>query len=143
MEAQLFGRDEFRQLIEKEILLVAAVDGQIVAYAMAASERFFGKQGFYGRFFSRALRCGPDAGRKIQKLGCYGPVWVAPAFRGKGIFTPLTAALFDACRARFDTLATFIAEENEHSLNVHVKAAGMQVVDFFEDEGRGFYLLLK
>lgn len=143
LEAQLFDKKAFTELIARELLLLSLHGGAIVGYGVVTSEGFYQGSAFYRRLYSRAQSAAKELDIRLQRPGCYGPVWVAPAFRGKGVFTPLVNEILTQAKKRFDGLVTFIAEENEHSLNVHVQRAQMQVADFFDDNGRGFYLLLK
>lgn len=143
LEAQLFDRNDFIRLIENEFLLLSVDGDRIVGYVITAGAGFYSDSPFYKRLFDRARQFAPNTGRKAANLGCYGPVWVDPAYRGKGVFSPMVKELLQRASSRFDCLFTFIAEENQHSLNAHVRGCAMEVVDFFEDTGRGFYLLVK
>ncbi|MCL2918956.1 GNAT family N-acetyltransferase [Shewanella litorisediminis] len=147
LEAQLNGRREFTSLIADHLVVVADDAGQIVAYAIVADEGFYQGQSFYRKLYqllgSHQQSNTSTRGRagKRPAPGCYGPVWVDSRYRGKGIFGALFDKVLTLSMGRYSSLFTFIAQENQHSLNVHVKRAGMEVVDFFEDDGRGFYLL--
>lgn len=147
LEAQLNGRREFTLLIAEHLVVVAEDAGQIMAYAIVADEGFYLGQFFYRKLFQRLgsyqqSNPGQRGGAgKHSAAGCYGPVWVDSRYRGKGVFGALFDKVLELSNGRYSPLFTFIAEENQHSLNVHVKRAGMEVLDFFEDGGRGFYLL--
>ncbi|WP_372871990.1 N-acetyltransferase family protein [Shewanella sp.] len=143
LEAQLFDQSDFIKLIDNELLLLALHDDTIVGYAIVVGETFYRGIPFYRRLFSRARRVAQESNIRCASFGCYGPVWVDPKYRGKGVFRPLVSEVISLAARRYESLFTFIAEENEHSLNAHVQGAKMQVVDFFEDDQRGFYLLFK
>ncbi|MBB1268927.1 GNAT family N-acetyltransferase [Shewanella sp. SR44-3] len=144
LAGQGFSIKELTILINQHYLLLAEVNQQIVGYVIAAGWDFFAGQGIYSALVKRLDRIEHEGPKLTVKNCCqYGPIWISPSYRGKGIFVPLVAELNDAVKHKYPYMLTFIAEDNSRSFAAHTAKAEMQVVDFIGFERRDYYLLLK
>ena len=71
----------------------------------------------------------------------YGPVLVAPAYRGQGLLQRLFGASQRALAGRYDVGIAFIAAENTASLHVHTHKLGLEVVGELEFGGTPYAVL--
>ncbi|MCG9738085.1 GNAT family N-acetyltransferase [Shewanella insulae] len=149
MTGQSFSRQQLDELTRQHWLLLAEVDGEIVGYVIAGRWSFFGDWPLYRHLLRRLetdrfeVDCF-ETGKGIVSVSnsCqYGPIWIAPSQRGTGLFAELVAELKALVAPQYPYMVTFIAEENERSFAAHTQKGGMQVLDFFEFDGRGYYLL--
>jgi GNAT superfamily N-acetyltransferase len=143
LAGQGFNSQELITLVNRHYLQIAEDDGVIIGYVIAATWDFFCQQGIYRALEKRLGSLEHDGPTLTVKNCCqYGPIWISPAYRGKGIFSQLVAKLTLEVRAQFPFMLTFIAEDNGRSFAAHTAKANMQVVDFFSFERRDYYLLL-
>ncbi|QYJ90745.1 GNAT family N-acetyltransferase [Shewanella halotolerans] len=144
MTGQSFSRQQLDELIQNHWLLLAEVGGEIAGYVIAGRWPFFGDWPLY-RYLLKRLETGRfETGSGIinKANSCqYGPIWIAPSLRGSGLFADMVAKLKVLVAPQYTYMVTFIAEENERSFAAHTQKGGMQVLDFFEFDGRGYYLL--
>ncbi|QYJ83158.1 GNAT family N-acetyltransferase [Shewanella aegiceratis] len=149
MTGQSFSRQQLDELIQNHWLLLAEVGGEIAGYVIAGRWPFFGDWPIY-RYLLKRLEAGRfEIDRFETGLGIinkanscqYGPIWIAPSQRGSGLFFELVSELKKEVAPQYSYMVTFIAEENERSFAAHTQKGGMQVLDFFEFDGRGYYLL--
>jgi hypothetical protein len=71
----------------------------------------------------------------------YGPVLVAPAFRGQGLLQRLFGASQQTLAGRYEVGIAFIAAENTASLFVHTHKLGLEVVGRLDFEGTAYVVL--
>lgn len=149
MTGQSFSRQQLDELIQNHWLLLAEVGGEIAGYVIAGRWPFFSDWPLY-RYLLKRLETGRfeidrfEMGKGIVSVSnsCqYGPIWIALSQRGSGLFAELVAKLKKEVAPQYSYMVTFIAEENERSFAAHTQKGGMQVLDFFEFDGRGYYLL--
>ncbi|MCG9747642.1 GNAT family N-acetyltransferase [Shewanella sp. Isolate8] len=149
MTGQHFSRQELSELIQKHWLLLAEREGEIAGYVIAGHWSFFGEWPLYRSLVKRLETSRFEMDRFETASGIinkanscqYGPIWIAPSQRGTGLFAELVAELKTRVAPQYPYMVTFIAEENERSFAAHTQKGGMQVLDFFEFDGRGYYLL--
>nr|WP_275658906.1 GNAT family N-acetyltransferase [Shewanella sp. Isolate11] len=142
MQGQAFSQDELSILVKQHWIVVAESDGEIVGYVIAGSWSFFENWPIYRRLLSRIHQHSIEQQGLTQTNCCqYGPIWISPAHRGKGIFEALVSELKSQVKVRYPFMLTFIAEDNDRSFAAHTQKAAMQVVDFFDFDGRDYYLL--
>ena len=142
MSGQQFSAQSLRELISEHYIVVAQHKGKIVGYVIAGSWAFFAAWPIYRRLLKN-LSDHSVAGQRLSvDNSCqYGPIWIAPSYRGTGLFADMVAKLKLLVQPRFPFMLTFIAEENERSFAAHTHKADMQVLDFFDFDDRGYYLL--
>ena len=142
MQGQAFSCQEITRLVEQHWLVVAEVEGYIVGYVIAGEWAFFESWPIYRRLLSRLGEHQICDSRLSRENSCqYGPIWIHPAHRGQGIFEAMVAELKLAVQKQYPYMLTFIAEDNERSFAAHTHKASMQVIDFFDFDGRDYYLL--
>lgn len=71
----------------------------------------------------------------------YGPVLLAPAYRGRGLLQELFAASQRALAGRYEVGIAFIAAENAASLHVHIHKLGLEAVGELVFGGTAYVLL--
>ncbi|MBN1242807.1 MAG: hypothetical protein JXA15_08890 [Spirochaetales bacterium] len=135
-----FTIDQLRALVAAGGLFVAARDGAVAGYAMAAGWEYWAGRPMFDlmirRFEGRSC-----SGVRIDRVNSYqyGPICVARDERGKGVFLPL----FEAARAgmveRFAVGTTFINKANPRSFRAHTAKARLEPIDEFEFGGQSFW----
>lgn len=142
LSGQGFNVNELKVLINKHYLILAEDNGRIVGYVIAAAWDFFTPP-IYNAIVKRLPRLDYDGPKLNVNNSCqYGPIWVSPDYRGKGVFAELVTKLKGEVKHKYANMVTFIAEDNGRSFAAHTAKANMQVVDFFSFERRDYYLLL-
>ncbi|MGL5360060.1 MAG: GNAT family N-acetyltransferase [Shewanella sp.] len=142
LTGQAFSAAELTQLVCQHWVAVAEVDGKIIGYVIAGRWSFFEAWPIYRALLRRLGQLDWDGPRLTSANSCqYGPIWIHPEYRAQGIFELLVKHIKQAVAPSFTYMLTFIAEDNERSFAAHTAKANMQVVDFFDFESRGYYLL--
>ncbi len=72
----------------------------------------------------------------------YGPVLIAPKYRGKGILKSLFNAVKEYTKNDYDLGTAFINDKNPHSLAVHVEGLGMYCMQPFESGNEKFQMVI-
>lgn len=76
-----------------------------------------------------------------QRVACRGPVLIAEAARGQGIYTAFNEATRDAYRDRFDVGVLFVAADNPRSLHTSTAKLGAESLALFDVAGRRYHFL--
>ncbi len=76
-----------------------------------------------------------------QRVACRGPVPIAEAARGQGIYTAFNEATREANRKRFDVGVLFVAADNPRSLHTTTAKLGAESLAKFEVRGRRYLFL--
>lgn len=84
---------------------------------------------FHGRPLSR------------RRIAWRGPVLIAEAARGLGIYTAFNAVTREAYRDRFDVGVLFVAADNLRSLHTTTTKLGAESLAVFEVSGRSYHFL--
>lgn len=84
---------------------------------------------FHGRPLSR------------QRVAWRGPVLIAEAARGLGIYTAFNAVTREAYRDRFDVGVLFVAADNPRSLHTTTAKLGAESLAVFDVSGRSYHFL--
>ncbi|WP_298772692.1 GNAT family N-acetyltransferase [uncultured Shewanella sp.] len=143
LQGQSFNHNDLARLIEKEYLWVAEVESHIVAYVIAGSWAFFEHGPIYQMLLRRIQHMELESITLTKDNTCqYGPIWIHPSYRGKGLFNNLVNQIKQQVVKKYPYMITFISDENERSFAAHTQKAAMQVIDFFTFEDRDYYLLL-
>lgn len=71
----------------------------------------------------------------------YGPVLVAPAYRGQGLLHQLFVATQHTLAGRYEVGIAFIAAENAASRHVHTHKLGLEMVGELEFGGTSYVIL--
>ena len=138
-----FSEEELTQLITFEQgLFVAEDQGEIVAYAMAASWVFWSKWPMFAHMI-KALPGLSYHGIALTEENSYqyGPVCVRKDYRGKGVFQEIFEFALQAMSSRFEVLVTFINKINPRSYKAHVSKARLDVIQEFEYNNNQYFEL--
>ncbi len=142
MQGQAFSADDLTKLINQYWIVVAESDGKIIGYVIAGSWAFFQSWPIYRRLLNCIQQHSIDGRSLSQTNSCqYGPIWISQKHRGSGVFQALVNHLKSCVKAQYPFMLTFIAEDNERSFAAHTQKVAMQVVDYFDFDGRDYYLL--
>lgn len=76
-----------------------------------------------------------------QRVAWRGPVLIAEAARGLGIYTAFNAVTREAYRDRFDVGVLFVAIDNPRSLHTTTTKLGAESLAVFEVSGRRYHFL--
>ncbi|MFM8891344.1 MAG: N-acetyltransferase, partial [Planctomycetia bacterium] len=76
-----------------------------------------------------------------QRVACRGPVLIAEAARGQGIYTAFNDATRQAYRERFDLGVLFVAADNPRSLHTSTTKLGAESLATFDVSGRRYHFL--
>ncbi|MCE9677742.1 GNAT family N-acetyltransferase [Shewanella sp. AS1] len=142
MQGQTFSLAEIKQLISEHWIMIAEMDGKIRGYVIAGHWTFFQGWPLYRHLLSR-LNQHQIGHTRLSRDNCcqYGPIWIDGRYRGRGLFEALVTELSRHLAKEYEYMLTFIAEDNERSFAAHTRKGQMQVLDFFDFDGRGYYLL--
>lgn len=138
----LFSESQFSQLIEEENGLAIAVDEEtVVAYAMAASWRYW----LAWPLFQHMVEDLPQTVYRGQRLSTensyqYGPVCIEGSYRGADVLPRLFEFSRQQMAPRFPIMITFINQINGRSLRAHIKL-GLDIIRTFEFNNNQYYEL--
>jgi len=76
-----------------------------------------------------------------QRVAWRGPVLIAEAARGRGIYTSFNAVTREAYRGRFDVGVLFVAADNHRSLHTTTAKLGAESLALFDVSGRCYHFL--
>ena len=139
----LFTEEQFASIIEKENGLTIAInDGEVCAYAMAASWQFWSAWPMF-QFMIKDLPNVTYLGKKLTEQNSfqYGPVCIDKIWRGKNIVCNLFEASRRQMKKRFPILITFINQANPRSYVAHTKKVGFEVIKTFSYNNNQYYEL--
>ncbi|WP_133405744.1 GNAT family N-acetyltransferase [Parashewanella tropica] len=134
---QSFSLEQLATILSQGFIYIAEVNTNIIGYVLVAPWSFFNKWPIYKKMYQQL----PMHGISQQQSCQYGPIWVNKAYRGKNVFQPLFEAIKQQTLSKYQHMVTFIAEDNERSFRAHTRNDNMKVLDFFEMDERGYYLL--
>ncbi|MCH3949687.1 MAG: hypothetical protein LKE33_01940 [Acidaminococcus sp.] len=135
--------EQLEALITREKGITIAVDqGQVVAFAMAAPWSFWKAWPMFLVMLDKLEQSSFD-GRKLTEENTYqyGPICVAKAYRGKGVFEKVFYASLASMADRFPVMTTFINKINHRSYAAHVRKGHMTEVGTFDFNGNHYALM--
>jgi hypothetical protein len=124
--------------------IVVAADGTRIVGALCLAQWRAGEgRGVLGAM-SRAIEAADFEGRPLtsRRLIVCGPVAIAPSHRGRHLLRALYDGLLRHAAGRWDIGVAYVAHANPHSMHAHVNGLGMTRAAEFENEGRGYTLLI-
>ncbi|MEW9096311.1 MAG: GNAT family acetyltransferase [Clostridiaceae bacterium] len=139
----LFTEEQFKELIQKENgLAIACDDDKVVAYAMAASWKYWSAW----PLFQHMIKDLPNTKYLGQILSTensyqYGPVCIHNDYRGSEVLLNLFEFSRIQMNKRYPILITFINKINPRSYNAHTKKLGLEVIKTFEFNNNQYYEL--
>ncbi len=141
----LFTPEQFQELIEKEDGISVAVDeGEIVAYAMAASWDYWSQWPLFAHMIQdlpETEYCGEKM--SVENSYQYGPIAIEKKYRGTGVLEELFAFSLDSMADRYPYMLTFVNQINPRSYAAHTRKAGCDVVKTFDFNGNHYWELGK
>lgn len=137
-----FTRQQVEEMAGHVGVIVAAFGGRLAGYLCASSCEF-------NRAFPllTAMMRQFDAihyrGRLLasSRVFIYGPVCIDRSYRGRGLLRGLYETLQQEVVGRYDVGVAFVADDNPHSLRVHVDGLGMAHVGEFAFSGKQYRIL--
>ena len=139
MLGQGFNRNELKGFVDNGWIVIAQDNQNIIGYVICANWEAFQKWPIYKAILKQIKEIEPTYNQ--QNTCQYGPIWLHEDHRSKGIFEQLVTAVKQLSTQKYQTMITFIAEENQHSYFAHTKKTNFTVIDFLEFDERGYYLL--
>lgn len=123
-----FTSEQLNSLITEEhgVTIAKDIDGKVCAYAMAASWKFWAQWPLFTYMIDH-LNEYSLKGRTLSSDNSYqyGPVCVASAYRGTGLFQKVFFASLASMRDRYPIMATFINHINSRSYAAHTQKVSM------------------
>lgn len=137
-----FTREQIAEMAADPGIIVTHEAQEIVAFLCASSRYFSNPPPFYPEMM-QALESISYKGypMKSYKFFIYGPVCIDSNHRGRGLLRQLYSALLRQVTRVYEVGIAFVAEDNPHSLDVHIKGLNMKIVGDFKFRGRRNYLL--
>ena len=137
-----FTQNHLTRLIEEQGLFVVYLDGNVVAYAMAASWTFWSQWPMF-EFMIQHL---DDSSYLEQKITAdnsyqYGPVCVDKSVRGLGVFEKVFNFALHKMAERYPIMVTFINKVNTRSFEAHSRKTALLVIKEFEFNHNQYYKL--
>lgn len=139
----LFTDEQFRELIEKESgLAIACDDDKIVAYAMAASWKYWSAWPLF-RYMINDLPNTKylDCALSVENSYQYGPICIDKQYRGTEVLLNLFEFSRLQMKDRYPVLITFINQVNGRSYCAHVDKLGLEVIKKFDFNNNHYYEL--
>lgn len=138
----VYSADELARMADDVAVMVAAEDGQVLGFLCASSPALGAGFPIVARMIAQFADIDFRGRRLDQWRGLiYGPVCIDPAARGRGAVRGLFEELKLAMAGRFDVGTALVAEDNPHSMYVHVTRLGMERVGEFHHQGKRFTIL--
>lgn len=138
-----FTKEQLKELIEEEKgLFIAVLDGDVVAYAMAASWQFYSKWPMFA-FMIENLSNLEYLGQKLNIYNSYqyGPICIDKSVRGSGVLEKIFGYTQKEMSKRYPILVTFINKINTRSYQAHTKKLGLEVIAEFDYNNNHYYEL--
>ncbi|HTY79520.1 MAG TPA: hypothetical protein VMI34_16965 [Candidatus Bathyarchaeia archaeon] len=137
-----FTVEDLAQMVA-EAGIVIARDAARIAGAVCSSPWRPGQWSGVLGAMSRQIEVTAFEGRPLasRRLIVFGPAAMAPAYRGRHVLRQLFEALRRHAAGRWDIGVVFVAHSNPHSMGSS-QALGMRRIADFENEGRGYALLV-
>lgn len=139
-----FTQEQLEDLIEKEKgLFIAILNGEVVAYVMAASWQFWSVWPMFA-FMINDLHNLEYLGEKltVDNSYQYGPVCIDKSVRGTGVLEKIFDFAREHMAKRYPILVTFINKINPRSFAAHTKKLGLEVIQEFEYNNNSYYELV-
>ncbi|WP_321467806.1 GNAT family acetyltransferase [Halarcobacter sp.] len=138
-----FTKEQLTALIEDEQgLFVAIKDGEIVAYVMAASWKFWSAWPMFVHMIKDLSNV------KFQGITLtvdnsyqYGPICVDKSVRSSGVLEKIFDFAREEMSKKYPILVTFINKINPRSYEAHTRKLGLEVVKEFEFNNNQYYEL--
>jgi len=138
-----FTTNHLKRLIKDENgLFIATINGEIIAYAMAASWQFWSQWPLF-EFMIKHLSDSTLGSIDItaQNSYQYGPVCVDKSVRGLGVFEKIFHFSLLKMSERYPVMVTFINKSNPRSFAAHTRKTKLKVINEFEFNNNHYFKL--
>lgn len=138
----LFTQEQFKELIEEEDgLFIATDNGEIIAYAMAASWDYWSAWPLF-QLMIEDLPSTEYLGTTLSTENSYqyGPIAIEKNYRGTEVLPNLFEFAKRKMHKKYPILITFINSTNPRSLRAHEKL-GLDTIKTFEFNNNTYYEL--
>lgn len=138
-----FTKEQLIELVEDEKgLFIAVLDGDVVAYVMAASWQFWSKWPMFA-FMIENLPNLEYLGQKLNTHNSYqyGPICIDKSVRGSGVLEKIFGYSQKEMSKKYPILVTFINKINTRSYQAHTKKLGLEVIAEFDYNNNHYYEL--
>ncbi|MDF0668296.1 MAG: GNAT family N-acetyltransferase [Nitrospira sp.] len=137
-----FTRQQLEEMTGDVGIIIAAIEGRLVGYLCASSCKLNRPFPLLAAMMQR-FDAIDHHGRSLasSRVFIYGPVCIDRAYRGRGLLRGLYETLQREVAGRYDIGVAFVAEDNPHSLHVHVDGFGMAHVGEFVLSGKQYHIL--
>ena len=139
-----FTREQLENLIDKEQgLFVAKSNGEVVAYAMAASWGYWSTWPLFSYMINNLSNV-PYLGQVLTTKNSfqYGPICIDKPLRGSGVLEKLFAVMKEKMSQRYPILVTFVNKNNPRSYAAHSRKLGLELLQEFEFNNNCYYELV-
>ncbi|MDF0676998.1 MAG: GNAT family N-acetyltransferase [Nitrospira sp.] len=127
-----FTREQFEEMASDVGIIVAAIEGHLVGYLCASSCEFNRPFPLLAAMMRQFDAIDYHARSLVSsRVFIYGPVCIDRSYRGRGLLRGLYETLQREVAGRYNTGVAFVADDNPHSLHVHVNGVGMAHVGEF------------
>lgn len=137
-----FTHRQLEEMAGQVGIIVAAIGGRLAGYLCASSREFnrpFHLLAAMMRQFDAIDYCGRLLAS--SRVFIYGPVCIDRSYRGQGLLRGLYDTLLQEVAGRYDIGVAFVADDNPHSLRVHLDGLGMAHVGEFSFSGKQYHIL--
>lgn len=139
-----FTEEQLTNLINDEKgLFIGVKDGNVLAYAMAASWQFWSIWPMFAHMIKDLSN--------LQYLGLtlnidnsyqYGPICIDKSVRGTGVLEGIFDFAREEMSKRYPILVTFVNKINPRSYHAHIRKLGLEVIQEFEFNNNSYYELV-
>lgn len=138
-----FSIEQLTRLITEENgLSIAKDNGQIIAYAMAASWQFWSTWPIFTYMISHLPHLKfEDKILTTENSYQYGPICIDKQYRGSAVLAHIFEFSRNEMSKRYEILITFINKINPRSFNAHTKKLGLEVIHEFQFNDNEYYEL--
>jgi hypothetical protein len=138
----LFTKDDLSKLIQEKGLFIVKKDNSILAYAMAASWKFWSKWPMF-KYMINELKTTMYKNKciTVDNSYQYGPICIDKSMRNTDVLKNLFIFLTNEMSKKYPVLITFINKTNMRSYVAHTRKLGLEVVDEFKYNNQEYYKL--
>jgi len=139
-----FTTQELTELIlQEQGLFIARVDGEVVAYVMAASWQFWSQWPMFA-YMIKSLDTLSFLGQdlSVDNSYQYGPVCIDKSVRSSGMLEAIFEFSRQHMTRRYPILVTFINKINPRSYAAHTRKLGLEVIKEFTFNNNNYYELV-
>ena len=137
-----FTVGQIKDIISQEGLFIAKTSHKVVAYVFAGSWTYFSQWEIFNVMTARFPPLSFN-GLKITTANSfqYGPICIDEEYRGHGLIYELFEFMRIHLIKRYPLGVTFINKVNVRSFKVHVDKLHWKVIDEFDFNNNGYYIL--